>query len=310
MVSIGRLIERLMNPEPGDDFRMLEWRVKICGYRAIDPKGAAWWVEQPFTSDPERIRSDLGFLVAASGEGLHTASVAASEKLNVLFEGRKLTAVSVDAELGKRNFKDTHPDAQFLSDSQFKLRKQDGLWVIEPSSGAANETIVNGHKLSGTEPVSEGMRVAVGNSAKGIEKFPLTLESGERTSEPTPLLDALWTLAKMPEASQGEAADGQTWQHHRDATRSVMFFTEALCHLTTSAPEACGATFDDVAREIMARKIILVGYAPDADCYQLIWSIDRCEAEIMPSYSAAAEFCIDQSPSQIFQSLTGHLEVS
>lgn len=100
----------------------------------------------------------------------------AARKIELHFDGKTLTSATVDCELGKRNFKAAHADAQFLSDPQFKLRKQAGTWVIEHASSATNETIVNGHKLSGAEPVSDGMRVSVGNAAKGIEKFTLTLK--------------------------------------------------------------------------------------------------------------------------------------
>ncbi len=101
---------------------------------------------------------------------------AVAKKIEIYFDGKLLTSATVDCELGKRNFKGAHADAQFLSDPQFKLHKQGGKWVIEHASGATNETIVNGHKLAGSEPVSDGMRVAVGNSAKGVEKFALTVK--------------------------------------------------------------------------------------------------------------------------------------
>lgn len=97
-------------------------------------------------------------------------------KVEVHFDGKMLTSATVDCELGKRNFKGVHADVQFLSDPQFRLRKQGGKWVIEHAGGATNETIVNGHNLSGSEPVSDGLRVSVGNSAKGVEKFTLTLK--------------------------------------------------------------------------------------------------------------------------------------
>lgn len=102
--------------------------------------------------------------------------VAVSAKVVVLFEGKQVESVSVDADMGKQTFKAMHADAQFLSNPQFRLRKEGGQWMIEHCSTATNETIVNGHKLTTCEPVQDGMRIAVGNSAKGIEKFPLILK--------------------------------------------------------------------------------------------------------------------------------------
>lgn len=92
------------------------------------------------------------------------------------FEGQAITTLSIDDEIGKRLFRNLHADAQFLSDPQFKLLKRSGGWFIEHCASATNETIVDGKKLLVALPVRDGMRVAVGNSAKGIEKFPLHLK--------------------------------------------------------------------------------------------------------------------------------------
>lgn len=99
-----------------------------------------------------------------------------SKSVEIYFDGKKVTQATVEAEFGKQVFKSTHADAQFLSNPQFKLRKQAGQWMIEHCDSATNETIVDGHKLAGAEPVRNGMRIAVGNSAKGVEKFPLILK--------------------------------------------------------------------------------------------------------------------------------------
>jgi len=59
--------------------------------------------------------------------------------------------------------------------------------------------------------------------------------------------------------------------------------------MTTSSPEAGGATFDDVAREVMAARIRLSLYAPETDCYQTISAIDKCEWEMVGTLSDAVE---------------------
>lgn len=99
-----------------------------------------------------------------------------SKSVEIHFDGKKVTQATVEAEFGKQTFKALHADAQFLSNPQFKLRKQSDQWVIEHCASATNETIVDGRKLAGVEPVHDGMRISVGNSAKGVEKFPLTLK--------------------------------------------------------------------------------------------------------------------------------------
>ena len=86
-------------------------------------------------------------------------------------------SATVDAYFGKRNFHNAHDDAKYLSDPQFHLlRSPDGQWTIEHVTSAKNETLVDGHTFSGAKILASGMTITVGNSAKGIQKFPLTLE--------------------------------------------------------------------------------------------------------------------------------------
>ena len=103
------------------------------------------------------------------------------------------------------------------------------------------------------------------------------------------LLDGLWKLAKLPAAAKGEAADANSWRHYHDAARCVIAFTDASCYMVTSIPEAGGASFDDVAREVMAARLRLSLYAPETDCYQTVSAIDKCEWEMVGSLSDAGE---------------------
>lgn len=103
----------------------------------------------------------------------------AAKTVEISFNGRHVTTVGTDAELGKQVFKNVDAEAQFLSNPQFKLFKRGASWYIGHCSSATNETIVNGRKLEGEEAVVDGMRVSVGNSAKGVEKLPLQLNFKE-----------------------------------------------------------------------------------------------------------------------------------
>lgn len=115
------------------------------------------------------------------------------------------------------------------------------------------------------------------------------LEAKGGGDEPESLLDGLWKLAKMPAAAKGEVADAKSWRHYHDAARCVIAFTDASCHMVTSIPEAGGAGFDDVAREVMAARLRLSLYAPETDCYQTVSAIDKCEWEMVGSLSDAGE---------------------
>jgi len=104
-----------------------------------------------------------------------TSAKTVAKTVHIEFDGKKIASASVDAEFGKQTFKSFHADAQFFSNPQFRLKKISSQWVIEHCTSATNETILNGHKLIASEAITNGMRVAVGNSEKGIEKMPLTL---------------------------------------------------------------------------------------------------------------------------------------
>jgi serine/threonine protein kinase len=101
--------------------------------------------------------------------------VPAGGAVELWFGGRRVTSVSIDSALGRRHFLGIDPDARFLSEPQFRLFRLSGRWHIEPSPGTANETVVDGRRLEHAEPVSEGMQVAVGNTTKGVTRFPLEL---------------------------------------------------------------------------------------------------------------------------------------
>jgi serine/threonine protein kinase len=96
--------------------------------------------------------------------------------MSLVFEGRVVATANVDAEFGGRSLANVHADSRYLSNPQFRLRRQGAGWVIEHCRDAANDTLVDGKKLEGTLPVRPGMTVCVGNAAKGITKLPLTLQ--------------------------------------------------------------------------------------------------------------------------------------
>jgi len=115
-----------------------------------------------------------------------------------------------------------------------------------------------------------------------------SLEPKGGGDEPESLLDGLWKLAKMPAANKGEAAGEAMWRYRSAAARCVIVFTDASCHMTTAIPEAAGAGFDDVVREVMASRLRLSVYCPaEADCYQSLSMVDKIEVVSLGSLSDA-----------------------
>lgn len=132
--------------------------------------------------DPQRRPSAAEIIEGLSGRHRRSDPPAASptairEKaaLTIFFGERKITEVNVATRMGKAHFRSLDEDAQFLSDPQFHLYPSDEGWAIAHEPSATNETLVNGTSLQEPVYIKDGMRVGVGNSKKGIEKFPLTL---------------------------------------------------------------------------------------------------------------------------------------
>ena len=133
------------------------------------------------------------------------------------------------------------------------------------------------------------------------EEFPFTRDVAEVKAnlarlepkgggdEPEGLLDALWVLAKMPVTARGQE-EANSWRYRSDAARVVIVFTDASCHMTTLIPDAGGAGFEDVAREVMAAKLRISLFCPEADCYTANLSmIDAIEIETIGSLTDAVE---------------------
>lgn len=103
---------------------------------------------------------------------------AASAKTGVELQlnGKVALRINIDTTVGRQMLKPVHADAQFLADAQFRLqRSASGEWTVSPMPSTINETLVDGKRLEGAATLRNGMRIAVGNSAKGVEKLPLVV---------------------------------------------------------------------------------------------------------------------------------------
>jgi len=102
------------------------------------------------------------------------------------------------------------------------------------------------------------------------------------------LLDALWKLSITPES---ETIDDEKWRYRGNklTTRSVDIFTTSDFYMDTPISEAGGAKFDYVVREMESKKLQLIIFCPDADCYHVLSEIDRSEIEFIGTLSDSQE---------------------
>jgi serine/threonine protein kinase len=103
-------------------------------------------------------------------------AAAPAQAVELIHDGKVGLRIGIDTVVGRAMLKPLSADAQFFDEKQFRIyRAGSGEWMVEPLPGTPNETLLDGHKLMAMTALRQGMRLAVGNSAKGIEKLPLTV---------------------------------------------------------------------------------------------------------------------------------------
>ncbi len=116
---------------------------------------------------------------------------------------------------------------------------------------------------------------------------PIVADGGG--DEPESLIDALLTVANMEEADRASEPDGYQWRNYRDAARAIVVFTDATYHPRAQREDYNGATYEDVARKMAEKRIILEVVTPAEpfdksvaredfeDCYKKLAMADKAE---------------------------------
>ncbi|HNU11214.1 MAG TPA: protein kinase [Rubrivivax sp.] len=114
---------------------------------------------------------------APSRAPVPTHAPSSADGVELTFEGRPVLRMRIDTIVGRELLKPISADAQFASESQFRIHRSPSKdWMVSPVAGAQNETLVDGARLAAPTRLRPGMRLAIGNSAKGIEKLPLVVQ--------------------------------------------------------------------------------------------------------------------------------------
>ena len=158
---IESLINRALSPRASDRPTAVELRDCLFGKgKAGDAAGG----RPPIPLPPEPVPT----------KSILKATTVASSSVEFSYQGRPAVTFTIETLVGRGILGKIGPDAQFAADPQYKIhRDASRFWVVSPVAGTPNETLVDGVKLTETTKLRAGMRIAVGNSSKGIEKLPL-----------------------------------------------------------------------------------------------------------------------------------------
>lgn len=90
----------------------------------------------------------------------------------------KERAFNVTTWLGRHLLRAFGPESRFADEKQFRLVRTEEGWMLQPNPEAANDTLLNGRRVTVEVPLSEGDVIAVGRESKGIVKLPMTVKPG------------------------------------------------------------------------------------------------------------------------------------
>lgn len=97
-------------------------------------------------------------------------------QLKLNHNGNTAFAFNITTPLGRYTVKHLGDDYKFWDENQFRIEKSpDNTWKLIPNPQAKNKTMIDGKAITSPTQITKGMRIAVGNPEKGVEKLPLTV---------------------------------------------------------------------------------------------------------------------------------------
>lgn len=171
--DVSTMLHRCLSPDPAARPTAQEVRAALSG-RA--PKGAPA-PPAPKASDSESVASRRIARAAPAPPGASAALT--SEAIRLVAAGGASLHIRIRTALGKALLRRLGADAEFWDAAQCTVeRRVDGQWIVTPVPGTVNETLINGTALTGPWALSDGDVLAVGRSARGVSKLPLTARAG------------------------------------------------------------------------------------------------------------------------------------
>jgi hypothetical protein len=124
-----------------------------------------------------KILTDLGLKQGSTPEEPVTPKEvpAVGETISLEANGQSMT-FRIKQTIGKSTVGKFGEDSQFWSEPQFTIDKTpEGGWMVTHDPKATNATMLNGKTITGSQALSNGNQLSVGNEAKGVIKLPLTV---------------------------------------------------------------------------------------------------------------------------------------
>jgi serine/threonine protein kinase len=174
--EVSAILHRCLSPDPSARPTAAEIRAALSG-RAPKTAATVTTTGAHEASTPATISSgapgSVGKVESARGKKL------TSERIRLSTSNGMFLQIGIRTDLGKATLRRFGPDAEFWDDKQCTVeRRADGQWIVTPAPVTTNETLINGAPVTAPVALNEGDVLAVGRSAKGISKLPLTAHAG------------------------------------------------------------------------------------------------------------------------------------
>ena len=176
--EVSAILHRCLSPEASARPTAPEIRAALSGrapktVHVPATSRAATATPRPTGGSPTAHRDATRPAAAVAGAKL------TSTRIQLVATGGQSLPIGIRTEIGKAVLRRFGADAEFWDDKQCIVeRRADGQWIVSPTPGTVNETLLNGAPLTTPRALTDGDVLAAGRSAKGISKLPLTARVG------------------------------------------------------------------------------------------------------------------------------------
>ena len=177
--EVAEVLHRCLNPNPADRPTAAEVRDALTGRSRAAEAGTTASAAAPGSVSSAPPDTDATIPLPESATPAPSAGAPlATERIRLSSEAGQSMGLGVRTSLGKHMVRQFGEDWVHWDTEQLVLEKRsDGVWQIVPGVRTTNETLLNGEAIDSPRPLRDGDVIAVGRTAKGIVKLPLTVHA-------------------------------------------------------------------------------------------------------------------------------------